>query len=910
MADVPVQREKITVIGNYSYDKPFFIDSDLNLTIGGDTEQYQAQRSSRAKTTQTVNIPSPTRAEFWLRSRGESPVTFTLSSPSGDSYNGNGVPDGAAYHEFVEYVSNGTTNISIVPAATTWQNLSLSVDGQVISDSFQTAAYLSALTVGEHAVKVTDGGTTLLEQTVSLSDSTDYSLYLYDDGGTMKGMFKTNDSIPTIDNGLIRMLNLRAGSPSIDVTLSREDGSEIPLVTSLAYQQSSDLIETIASTNYYTPDLNTLDSQELLTVTVKEAGSDNLVATTFVYLSPGSQVALYLLDYQGNGFVVDTVDRTMKRQTTVGYVIDTAETGTWSLYLDQLTNDYDLDIQVTKPKPQFSNVKIVDQTLQWELTSGQANTAVDVYYQTEPTTGDTYIGQTVTGTIASALDGSQQSYALDVNLLPSGTYYVYLVANDGINETIKAGASETLVVAHTWPESWTANLSLTQTDYRQVTATWDRFPNPDFDEYLLVWQTKGSTDTNSLPLDSTTFNRELIINNLNAGVTYQMWVVGRNLQTQQSSKSELAEILVKGAEFELIGPIDMPTIQVGQPVTMSIEVKSNLEPYPEPIKLSEALDIPTGLDITFIPDSIIPTKDGVEVQAVIQAGELLPNGMLETLITGFGGGTEFSLPFNPNIIAPVFTIGASTDPILVTDLQPGSLVLTPNRQNGHDRIINISVISASQLSATISDDALADGETATITLTDFGMDEPGSYSLILRLDDGVHTVDISRTITINRPSFNLYPTSLDSLTETLHLQSTPGFDNVFRVPLAITIDGWGQPINLILNDSTPIPHGRFGLVTQSGARTGLTFQHLVGLELDTLPDDQLTNWLIFNQAGEAELYIEVSADTPAGDYLIPMLAESDGEELPVEVLLEVSHAILTTGPPDNINDVYLPVLMK
>ncbi|MDM8530765.1 DUF4397 domain-containing protein [Anaerolineales bacterium HSG25] len=826
--------------------------------------------------------------------------------------------DGGIYSLFVYNTEQGVqavlhqdavapTSLKIIHHAIIRNNLSFSVDGRAITTE---QLYLLA---GSHDVQVSEGGTVLLNRTVELITGTAYSLVFFDESGMINSLLLENNTIPDVGNTGIRFVNLSPGSPAVDVTITdKDDGIEIPLFSHISFKEVGEQIEIPSSAHYYSiTDTTKLIAQDPFTVTVYEAGTENILSMReYIIFDRGSNMTLDLLPYSGTLVVAGWDDTTSVKETIGMYILDKSELGKWQVKLsgDTLgTADYKLSVTGKKPVPELSDVHIVQNdgqpTLQWRLTSGEPDTSVAVYYKSTPiietsiitdengvaqtVEAPVYSGRTITSALTSSdaswIDGTLQSHAIETNLLRGGTYYVYVAADDMAHEPIRMVVPEPLVVEHSWPDSWESGLTLTQTTYRGVTAQWNPFPNPDLQEYLLVWSSSSSTETHTTSVSGLDPEPSYTVTNLNSDETYTFTVDALDNYNERVSVSEVALVTIKGAEFELTASGALPNLKAGQSVSKTLELKTNLDPYPGVVGLYVGPRSP-GLEMMFIPDMITPTITGTHVTVVITANEFLSSGILTATVEASGGGEERTLELKPQIVAPTYALTVPVAGVTLTDSGIVTLPITAMRFDGHERSISLEVVDYPPILWSYDNDTLTETGTITtiLTLEDTSITERGVYTLLIQADDGPDLVTITRTLTILKPDFVI--TVPEPITATL------GQTNTLHVPLQMSFqDGWSNPVNLVVDTSTQIPMGQYGFNPDVSASQA---------------DDMLDTYLSLDEPGTVDFIVETLPGTSPGSYPLSVIAQSGDRQytIPIEVVVAEVETKTET--------LYLPIILK
>ncbi len=70
------------------------------------------------------------------------------------------------------------------------------------------------------------------------------------------------------------------------------------------------------------------------------------------------------------------------------------------------------------------------------------------------------------------INGTPQTYTLDLAQIPSGEYLIKVRVDDMVHPIITKSPTATLVVSHTWPANWFANLQVADNRFRETVLSW------------------------------------------------------------------------------------------------------------------------------------------------------------------------------------------------------------------------------------------------------------------------------------------------------------------------------------------------------------------------------------------------------------------------------------------------------
>ncbi|MDM8531858.1 DUF4397 domain-containing protein [Anaerolineales bacterium HSG25] len=846
--------------------------------------------------------------------------------------------DGIVYTMFVFNTADGVVTtlhvdaiepatLNIVQVINSDEPLTISIDGIELESPMTAGSYLGqplSVYPGEHAIQVkTVTGTTILSDTILLSMFGDYTLALYEKSDRLNGVLLDSDHLPSVAKTGLRVVPLLEDVSAVDVTLEgMENPTVIPIFDNVAFATPSEMVDIQPSAKYWDAnDPTKLFGTELFTVTFYEAGTQNKINAFYLdNLESGTSQTAYI--YRLNGTLQATVvkDQQAVKKIQGIYKVDKPQVGNWQVQLigDSVNgSDYQLEVMADKLPPELKEVQVTngDQpTIQWRLTSSEPDTSIAVYYKTSPImetvsitdtdgTVDTlealvYTGRTITDYLTASndptwTDGSLQNYDIPTELLRSGTYYVYLEADDMASQYVRLAAPEPLVVEHIWPSTWQSGLVLSQTNYREVTAQWNSFSNPDVQEYRLMWQSSVYTETQTSSQDAYAYQTEPLqegVYNLNPGETYTFTVEARTYENDWVSTSESVAITVQGAKFNVVPPTNLPTIQAGETATTTIKLTTNLDPYPSSVGLYSGPRTP-GLEMSFSPSTIVPTITGTEVVVTLLANEFLPNGAFTATVEAVGGGEEVSVALDPTVVAPTFVFATNPSALVLTENGTTSMSIVPNRLNGHTVPIWIEVVDNPLVMWSFNRDLLHGNESTVLTIEDTPLTQRGVYTMLIQGYDegGPNRVTITRTLTIRKPDF-----VVTGISDPISV--TPGQTNTVRLPLQVIFqDGWSNPVNL-MTDQANAPFGvQFGFETNSKVRQ---------------TSSSLKDFITLNSEGSVDLMVETLSDTPQGYYLLPLIAESNGRRNMLEIELLVGETLIVEPEKPDAKDIYLPTIKK
>ncbi|MCP4539708.1 MAG: DUF4397 domain-containing protein, partial [Chloroflexi bacterium] len=796
-----------------------------------------------------------------------------------------------------------TSRLGVAYAAGSLANLTLEVDGSTITTTLSPGdrVDVTGLLSGSHSIEVKQGVTTLLSETLHASGQGVYALALFEDGGIVSSSLLENTHVPdgasSGNDGQtgLRVVHLGSGTGAVDVVLTHPSPClKLPIASNVAYNTVSDNVDVAGLTETYT-------------ATVYDAGTANAVYTlTNLLLQPGDNATLYLIDQGGVPVLAYGVDIQMAVNTFAFYEIDAADVGQWQVHLHGDTagpDNYTLAVDGKRPAPALSNVHIITPSvLEWQLVSPAPDTTIKVFYQTEPIT-DIFQGRPLSNTLNAPLnpswtpgstepyydaawtDGTLQTYTLPLNLLPSGTYYLYLEADSAGGGIARTAVPEALVVTHPWNDPWVAGLALSQEGYGQVTARWNDIGNPEVDEYSLVYASSVTTWTQSAEIQTAQGRTELTVGSLIPGQTYTFTVDVINYRegdTERVAHSESVAVTIEGAVFDLVAPGTPVTAPAGQDIVAVVTLQTALDPYPGVVWLYEGPHS-DGIHLDLDTDSFTPTVAGASVPVTISVDASVAQGTYTVTVIGKGGGESSSDVLTVDVTAPSFALQTSESSSTLNENGVVTLTISANRLDGHTAPIWLEVLDSPSALSLLPDEAILVAQTKDLTIADMSYIEGGVYTYTIRGYDGINDVFITQTIEVVKAHYRV-TASQSRITATLNASNT------IQVPLDVSFAyGWDAPVTLMMGPQYAPPFGRVGFVTTS-----------------VPAGENLISLMTLDAPGQVTLHVETLDRTPPGTYIMPVLAESDGLQKEIEIWLRVGEET-SPGLP---YDIYLPLVLR
>ncbi len=835
--------------------------------------------------------------------------------------------------------------LNFVNAAQDEPVVDVSVQGTTIYNSVvysETTDYLP-LEPGRRDVRLTDSadGNELATASLDLPANSDSTLVLYGpDGGLQTLHLADDNTLPAFGKARVRFVHLSPDAPAGGGSLSVVSKGGPTWFRDIPFESASDYLTVNAGT--YT----------------LEVGPSGAITPTLTYpgitISEGSVVTLIAMTE-----IIDSApvlqltvhsDAHSQRNEQLAYSVNQAQTGVWTVKLSGDVgpeDSYLLSILGANPPPALNQVSVSQSDSDtglagWRLKSDELATLVDIYVTTGPITHT----QTITGSdglpvtltlplytgtaletgIHGPVDGTPYTHALDLSQLESGTYWVWMEAEDGRNPPVRTYASEPLEIDHAPVaqtnrsanlDPWDADLRIVS-GYRQLLASWDRYPNPDVDGYVLYL---GEAPGQATPLQASEIitvedHTSASILSLDPGKMYYLAV---QAQDKNSGWSELsAEVSAKTqiAEFNLAGPESIH-ITGGQSQEVLLNLTTGLAEYPEPVRLTigcihlentfsiylplmldgqsdtkiteqgllapasqatiscAALD---GIDIVLPQPYAVPLQSGQAVSLTVSATASLPDGRYLLPVIATGGGVTRYLEIELVVHEPRFTLQAQ--PATVT-LELGEFVdvqISADEINGEPDTIYLEMVGApAGLLWRFDSLVIHPGESITLTLTDTMLADHGSYTLTIEGEDGENRERTSLTLNVEKPEFRIQ-------SEKSRLKVLAGEMAAFALDVA-AIDGWTLPVTLTLSEEIHPPQ------TSAGFIPGPARQALASPAGSTAE-------ISVNPPASVLLVVATSANTPAGTYRLLVAGKGGQLDYHLELFLEVYDEELPAVPAE------------
>jgi len=431
------------------------------------------------------------------------------------------------------------------------------------------------------------------------------------------------------------------------------------------------------------------------------------------------------------------------------FTVDGATPGVWRAVLHNPPADgYGFALLGLTPPPVLADVH-ARQTganaaqVTWRLDAAQPVT-VSVYAnagtitQTLTLTGSVPVSAVVESfsgarllTLDNALaDGSPFTATVDLALLPSNVYRLWVDADDGINPPVRLYAAEPITVAQAWTASWQADLAAIR-GFQQIGVSWRPHPSPDVQGYIVSVSAQPFTFTRTIAVGMAT---ETILNGLNSNTFYHIWVEavvydadGAVIRTAQS---EVINVTPLSVPFDLTLASAPATVQADVGATITLHLRTDAGDFPEPVSFYPAGQLPTGIDIDLSTAVITPTQAGLTVPVTLTASTATPGGPTQIAILGSGGGVTRTLVVSFTLAQAGISLQA--EPQNLSLHQGGGvssqILVTATGQISGSVLLFVQNVPPG-ISAQLEKELLLPGESTLLRIQAGELAAPGSYDL-------------------------------------------------------------------------------------------------------------------------------------------------------------------------------------
>ncbi len=664
----------------------------------------------------------------------DAPLAFTLITPGGQEVTPANYDQIATLGydiEFVqsnqyELVTNDETNDESSAGAATPQllftplaaeaavnNVDLRIDGTVVyvNLDFQNAhKWLSPLPLapGDHLIELLATGTNNVVRSATVSLPTTGNVSVISVGGATPAFVTITDdnaAPSTFGKAKVRFFN---GS---DTTLTLLVNGA-PTLNTVGPKTASTYVEVDAGTKNI--ELRTANGNTLATLPLSAALADGGVYT---FLST---------DFSSGGFPVTLIQREDARyQPTylTYYTVDQARMNEqWQMKLvgDTDNSFYQLSVMGPDSPPILGSVAVdagnpAATQVSWQLTSDTRPTKISIFanpgaisaslsltnadgavdFQEIPLYEGKLIAEFEITDLAE-LGGQLVTKQINLNTLPSGTYHLWVRADDGLNPPVetyaeapavmaagvqsvyganavwiakddfnpmaRVGSAAPIVIDHSadFPTTWTATISQTfDATERSLYIEWHALAHPDTDLYRLLLGNTSLNPTQVITVGNSIQELDenglatgvavgfVTLQDIQPGVTYFLAVEGVDSETGRTVRSQEFTFLVEPGSFTITSA--QATVNVAAGGTVQVPVTLNEE---------EALFFPTvwlsadlGAAAPGITAQFVDVVDGVTGispanpthQLAISVDGSVPDGVYPIEIAGYSGENKETL---------------------------------------------------------------------------------------------------------------------------------------------------------------------------------------------------------------------------------------------------------------------------
>jgi hypothetical protein len=707
--------------------------------------------------------------------------------------------------------------------------------------------------------------TVLASGSIALQGDADHTLVALDYVTQTQTLLLSDDNrLPAWGKARVRFVNAAPNVGGVDVFV--QGAAQF---NNIAFNNVGDYIELNGGT--VTIEVRDHATQSVLLSVLNVNVIDGYVYTWFLMGVNGGSPALQF---------APMVDLATRPDIQMQYVVDQAQAGTWELKLNgdfTTTDRYLLTALGSNPAPALSDLSAVisgtnSLALGWRLSSDELGTPIGVY--ADPGTDFSFAGRALAANLTSSdpgwINGTLQTYSVNLNQLPSGTYHIWFEANDGRNTPVRQYAPQAIVVNHvaTWPLTWTANLTVTP-GFRELAVQWQPHVNPDTDSYVLKVSAPMLTTTQVISVGNLT---SALVTALEPDKPYSLTVQAIDNDTGHVSTAQTVIGVPANAAIDLSGPTGPINLIAGQSQNTALLVKTDHEPYPGVVSFqigcvrlsgTTCTSSVNGLNALFTDEYITPTLAGVSEAIVISVTDLVPAGNYVVPIIATGSGLSRTFDLNVAVSVPAFTLEVDSPNASLGIAEAREVTVSSTGLNGATRPIGLSMKNAPVgLLWSMSNAVIDPGGSATLTITDTDLLASGLYPIEIRGDDGVLTATTTITLTVSKPRFTLTATPSNLTVGAGQLATT-----TFKLDL-LALDGWTTPITLTIDSSAIPAPGTLGL--RPNASTGA-----------------LSNTLVVQPGSAAYLVAVTAPDMPRGLYTFSINAQGGGRQQTVEVTLAV-----------------------
>lgn len=686
----------------------------------------QIQAASATDVITTVNLIKHGDVVFNLTA--DAPLAFTLITPEGKEVTPANYTDRATLGYTIEYLQDvgfepaNQQALAYVKATTTTlptllftglagaadlNPVDLRIDGETVYfdlDFYTDLKWIKPipLAVGQHTVELLRTGTTTVVRsgTINLAANTNVSLFHV--GGPGAGFVAVTDhngAPATVGKSKVRFFN------GANTTLNLVVNGTI-ILSNIAYKAVSPYVEIDAGTQNI--ELRTTNGNTLV---------GQLVATE---LANGGVYTFLSTDFTLGGFNITLLQRTdvlYSPAYMTYYSVDQAQMNqAWQMKLVGDTDNTFYNLSVWGPdSPPILGTVTVDGAnpaatqISWQLTSDNRPTRISLYANggaisaavpvtKENGTVDTQTIPLYEGTLLAEyeitdlaqLGGQLMTKVLDLSTLPSGSYHLWVRADDGVNPPVntyaetpgvmaagvqsvygvnavrvtqndfnplaRIAAAAPIVINHAndFPTTWTATISQTfDAATRSLYIEWQNNSHPDADIYRLLFGNTPLNPTQVITVGNAieefgangqaTGNKVgfVTLQDIQPDVPYYLSIEAVDLDRNRAVRSQEVLFTVAATPFSLASAQPSVNIAAGSKgaVPVTLNAAGTLF-FPNVWLATDLGSAAAGITARFAGDvegfnelnASLPTR-----QLEISVDASVPNGIYPIVISGYNG---------------------------------------------------------------------------------------------------------------------------------------------------------------------------------------------------------------------------------------------------------------------------------
>ncbi len=610
----------------------------------------------------------------------------------------------------------GLPRLHFIPLATApaLNGIDLRIDGLNFYENltWQNSAQIEslALNAGQHTVELLTHGTetVLLSTTIDMEAGHNYTLI---SGIGNASVLKTieDDLGPPENFGMSKIRFFNGSSTSIDM---RINGSSVfPWTSSATATGYVDVNAGAYTVEFY-----------------KQSDGQLAAASIPVDLAEGGVYTFFTTDYTEAGYSAAAVQRTDMLYTTAyqtSYSIDQAEMGqNWQMKLVGDTDNIPYQVSIWGPSnpPILGSVSydasdLAATRVSWQLTSDVRPTKVTVFATTEEISAQLPITETDGGSSGmttifegipvaefeisdmNELGGQLVTKIVDLSGLASGTWHLWIRADDGVNPSVSVYASAPSVVAAgtqsvygsnavrlakddfdldamladatplvidrtgDFPTEWTAEISPTfDPATNSLYVEWRINSHPDTDNYRLLWGDTPLSPTQVITAGGSIseFDENGVATGVEVGfatlhdirpdVPYFISVEAVDSETGNSVRSQEVEFKATSPAFALTTSLPNVNVKAGDSVKVPVTLSAEEALFFNNVWLSTDLGgTPPGVTAQYVDDSdgfneLNAETPTLELEISVDAS--VPEGTYPVNIAGYNGDKKEEMIFN------------------------------------------------------------------------------------------------------------------------------------------------------------------------------------------------------------------------------------------------------------------------